>query len=63
MLVRLVLITTGIAFFVECLRHSAKAILHSVKFLPNVTLGKYFIGKGLFPEYFFRILDKNFILN
>jgi hypothetical protein len=32
--------TTGIAFFAECLRHSAKTILHSVKPLPSVTLGK-----------------------
>jgi hypothetical protein len=52
--------TTGIAFFAECLRHSAKAILHSTKTLSSVTLGKdfvecntrqrilgkYFIGKG-----------------
>jgi hypothetical protein len=39
-------ITTGIAFFAECLRHSAKA-------LPSVTLGKDFIGKGFFAECFF----------
>jgi 5-formaminoimidazole-4-carboxamide-1-beta-D-ribofuranosyl 5'-monophosphate synthetase len=45
--------TTGIAFFAECLRHSAKAILHSAKPLPSVTLDKYFIGKGFFAEYFF----------
>jgi hypothetical protein len=32
--------TTGIAFFAECLRHSANAILHSAKSLPSVTLGK-----------------------
>jgi hypothetical protein len=32
--------TTGIAFFAECLRHSANAILHSAKPLPSVTLGK-----------------------
>jgi hypothetical protein len=31
--------TTGIAFFAECLRHSAKTILHSAKALPSVTLG------------------------
>jgi hypothetical protein len=43
-------LTTGIAFFAECLRHSAKAILHSAKPLPSVTLGKYFIGKGFFAE-------------
>jgi hypothetical protein len=46
-------ITTGIAFFAECLRHSAKAILHSTKPLPSVTLDKYFIGKGFFADYFF----------
>jgi hypothetical protein len=45
--------TTGIAFFAECLRHSAKAILHSAKALPSVTLGKDFIGKELFAECFF----------
>jgi hypothetical protein len=32
--------TTGISSFAVCLRHSAKAILHSAKALPNVTLGK-----------------------
>jgi hypothetical protein len=67
-------VTTGIAFFAECLRHSAKAILHSAKPLPRVTLGKafaesntrqrtpgkYFIGKWFFVEYFFRTLDKDF---
>jgi hypothetical protein len=50
--------TTGIAFFAECLRHSVKAILHSAKPLPSVTLGKYFIDKGFFAEYFFRTLGK-----
>jgi hypothetical protein len=54
------LYTTGIAFFAECLRHSAKAILHSAKPLPSVTLGKYFIGKGFFAEYFFRTIGKHF---
>jgi hypothetical protein len=29
--------STGITFFAECLRHSAKAILHSAKSLLNVT--------------------------
>jgi hypothetical protein len=32
--------TTGHSSFAECLRHSAKAILHSAKALPSVTLGK-----------------------
>jgi hypothetical protein len=41
-------------------RHSAKAILHSAKPLPSVTLGKYFMGKGFFVEYFFRTLGKDF---
>jgi hypothetical protein len=59
--------TTRITFFAECLRHSAKAILHSAKPLPSVTLGKAFaecntrqrtlgknfIGKGFFAECFF----------
>jgi hypothetical protein len=38
-------------FFAECLKHSAKAILHSENF---------FIGKGFFDEYFFRTLGKDF---
>jgi hypothetical protein len=46
--------------FVECPRHSAKVILHSARLLPSVALGKYFIGKEFFAEYFFRTLDKNF---
>jgi hypothetical protein len=50
--------TTGIVFFAECPRHSAKAILHSTKLLPSVTLGKkildkYFIGKEFLPSTFF----------
>ena len=32
--------TTGISSFVVCLRHTTKAILHSAKPLPSVTLGK-----------------------
>jgi hypothetical protein len=48
--------TTGIAFFAECLRHSAKAILHT----RQRTLGKDFIGKGFFAECFFRTLGKDF---
>jgi hypothetical protein len=36
----LVACTTGHSSFAECLRHSAKAILHSAKALPSVTLGK-----------------------
>jgi hypothetical protein len=32
--------TTGISYFAVCLRHTAKTILHSVKALPSVTLGK-----------------------
>jgi hypothetical protein len=53
--------TTGITLFAECLRHSTKAILHSAKPLPSVTLGKYFIGKEFFAEYFFRTLGKDFV--
>jgi hypothetical protein len=51
-------ITTGITFFVECLIHSAKAILHSAKALPSVTLGKEHLtntlsAKGSLPSTFF----------
>jgi hypothetical protein len=58
-------ITTGIAFFVECLRHSAKAILHSAKPLPSVTLGKehsanILSAKGSLPSTFFLTLGKDF---
>jgi len=35
-----VTITTGGGFFAECLRHSAKADIHSAKPLPSVILGK-----------------------
>jgi hypothetical protein len=55
--------TTGIAFFAECLRHSAKAILHSAKALPSVTLGKEHStnissAKGSLPSAFFRTVGK-----
>jgi hypothetical protein len=53
-------ITTGITFFVQCLRHPAKAMLHSTKPLLSVTLDKQFIGKWFFAEYFFWTLDKDF---
>ena len=44
--------TTGFSFFAECLRHSAKADIHSAKPLPSVSytrqmvLGKQIIGKA-----------------
>jgi hypothetical protein len=44
-------VTTGIAFFAECLRHSAKAILHSAKISS---------AKGSLPSAFFRTLGKDF---
>jgi hypothetical protein len=46
-------------FFAECL----KVILHSAKPLPSVTLGKDFIGKGLFAEYFFWTLGEEHSAN
>jgi hypothetical protein len=56
--------TTGIAFFAECLRHSAKAIFHSAKALPSVTLGKEHSAnissaKGSLPSAFFGHSAKN----
>jgi hypothetical protein len=33
-------ITTGIGFFAECLKHSAKPEKHSTQALPSITLGK-----------------------
>jgi hypothetical protein len=44
-------ITIGIA---------AKAILHSAKALPSVTLGKKHSAKGSLPSAFFRTLGKDF---
>ena len=46
-------LTTGDGFFAGCLRHSAKADIHSAKPLPrqNLCRGKQFIGKDLFVEY------------
>ena len=38
--------TTGFRFFAECLRHSAKAILHSAKPLPSVALDKAHTAKN-----------------
>jgi hypothetical protein len=57
--------TTGITFFAECLRHSAKAILHSAKPLSSVTLGKehsanILSAKGSLSNTFFRTLGKDF---
>jgi hypothetical protein len=61
----LLIITTGITFFAECLRHSAKAILHSTNPLPSVTLGKEHLAnissaKGSLPSTFFWTLGKDF---
>jgi hypothetical protein len=57
--------TTGIAFFAECLRHSAKTILHSTKSLSSITLDKEHSAnisstKGSLPSTFFRTLGKDF---
>jgi hypothetical protein len=53
------LLTTGLVFFVECHKHSAKIILYSTKSLSSVTFGKYFIDKEFFADYFFRAVSKN----
>jgi hypothetical protein len=55
--------TTGHSSFAVCLRHSAKAILHSVKTLPSVTLGKersanYTSAAVSLPSTFCRALGK-----
>jgi hypothetical protein len=44
--------TTGLVFFAEYLRHSAKAILHSVKPLP-LHSANILSANGFFPKYFF----------
>jgi hypothetical protein len=43
--------TTGISFFAECLKHSAKPGKHSAKALPQIKLGKMYIGNNFFAEY------------
>ena len=55
--------TTGFRFFAECLRHSAKAILHSTKALPSAALGKAhtvknWSAKHSLPSVFYRALGK-----
>ena len=40
------LATTGFRFFAECLRHSAKAKLHSAKPLSSAVLGKEHMAKN-----------------
>jgi len=57
--------TTGFSFFVECLRHSAKADIHSTKPLPSVTLGKgrsvnSLLAKTSLPSALYRVLGKAF---
>jgi hypothetical protein len=42
--------TTELAFFVECLGHSAKAILHPAKALPSVTLDKEYSANILLAK-------------
>jgi hypothetical protein len=57
--------TTGISYFAVCLRHTAKALLHSVKSLPSVTLGKERSANCTsatvsLPSTFCRALGKEF---
>jgi hypothetical protein len=57
--------TTGHSSFAECLRHSAKASLHSAKALPSVTLGKERSANCTsattsLPSTFCRALGKEF---
>jgi hypothetical protein len=57
--------TTGHSSFAECLRHSTKAILHSAKTLPSVTLGKERSANctsatASLPSTFYRALGKEF---
>jgi hypothetical protein len=57
--------TTGHSSFAECLRHSAKAILHLAKALPSVTLGKERSANctsaiASLPSTFCRALGKEF---
>jgi hypothetical protein len=57
--------TTGISSFAVCLRHTTKAILHSAKALPSVTLGKERSANctsatASLPSTFCRALGKDF---
>jgi hypothetical protein len=57
--------TTGISSFVVCSKHTTKAILHSAKALPSVTLGKECSANctsatASLPSTFCRALDKDF---
>jgi hypothetical protein len=54
---------TGITFIIECLRHSAKAILHSAKPLPNVTVGKEYSANILSAKVFEREIGSHLFLN
>ena len=38
--------TTGILWYAECQKHSAKTNIHSAKCLPTVALGKGYTAKG-----------------
>ena len=50
--------TTGGGFFAECLRHSAKADIHSTKYLPSVTLGKGRSVNSLSVKTWFVLRDE-----
>ena len=55
--------TTGLAYFAECHRHSAKAEKHSAKYLPSVALGEQLTAfllpaKPALPSAFSRALGK-----
>ena len=57
------MITTGLAYFAECQRHSAKARKHSAKKSPSVALGEAHMAfllpaKTAMPSAFSRALGK-----
>ena len=63
---RLHIYTAGFSFFVECLRHSAKADIHSTKPLLSVTLGKGRLinslsAKTSLPSALYRALGNGFV--
>jgi len=58
-------VTTRFIFFAECLRHTAKADIHSAKPLLSVTLGKgrsvnSLSAKTSLPSALYRALGKAF---
>jgi hypothetical protein len=55
-------VTTGNRRLAECQEHSEKALIHSAKALPSVTLGKQTGGEATFAECFFSGTRQSFTM-